>query len=157
MNLFTFGYEGLSVDVFIRRLKAAGVRRVVDVRQLPLSRKPGFSKNALAAELAKAKIVYEHVAALGCPRPIRDRYKETADWAVYTKAYGAYLATQKDVVAGLARVAKRETVCLVCFEADFTRCHRSLVARACVRAGGPPTLHLTATEAIADVAVRSAA
>ena len=50
-RIFTFGYEGLSLEAFIGRLKAAGVRTVLDVRATPLSRKAGFSKGALSAAL----------------------------------------------------------------------------------------------------------
>ncbi|MBK6650144.1 MAG: DUF488 domain-containing protein [Betaproteobacteria bacterium] len=45
--LFTLGYEGLTIDAFIARLQAAQVKTVVDVRELPLSRKKGFSKTGL--------------------------------------------------------------------------------------------------------------
>lgn len=157
MTLFTFGYEGLSIDAFIARLKKAGVRTVLDVRQLPLSRKPGFSKGALSTALHTAGIVYTHVPALGCPRPIRDRYKADGDWAAYVKAFSAYLAGQGDVVAELAHIAKKTSACLVCFEADYNRCHRSIVARATARAGGPRVVHLTITGEIPDLAARAVA
>jgi uncharacterized protein (DUF488 family) len=157
MTLFTFGYEGLAIDVFIARLKKAGVRTVLDVRQLPLSRKPGFSKGALSTALHTTGIVYAHVPALGCPRPIRDRYKIDGDWAAYVKAFSAYLAEQGEAVAELARIAKKTSACLVCFEADFNRCHRSIVARATARAGGPRVIHLTLKGEIPDVAARAVA
>jgi uncharacterized protein (DUF488 family) len=157
MTLFTFGYEGLSIDAFIARLKKAGVRTVLDVRQLPLSRKPGFSKGALSTALHATGIVYAHVPALGCPRPIRDRYKVDGDWAAYVKAFSAYLAEQGEAVAELARIAKKTSACLICFEADFNRCHRSIVARATARAGGPRVVHLTIKGEIPDVAARAVA
>jgi Domain of unknown function DUF488 len=46
-RIFTFGYEGMSVDAFVRRLKASVIEAVLDVRTNPLSRKPGFSKRAM--------------------------------------------------------------------------------------------------------------
>lgn len=157
MTLFTFGYEGLSIDAFIARLRKAGVRTVLDVRQLPLSRKPGFSKGALATALHATGILYAHLPALGCPRPIRDRYKADGDWPAYVKAFSAYLAGQGEAVAELARVAKKTSGCLVCFEADFNRCHRSIVARATARPGGPRVVHLTIKGEIPDVAARAVA
>jgi uncharacterized protein (DUF488 family) len=84
MTLYTFGYEGLSVAAFLAQLKKAGVKTVLDVRQLPLSRKPGFSKRSLAETLHEAGIVYAHLPAFGCPREIRDRYKLDGDWSAYT-------------------------------------------------------------------------
>lgn len=46
-SLFTFGYEGLTIEAFIARLNEAGVRTIIDVRELPLSRKKGFSKGSV--------------------------------------------------------------------------------------------------------------
>lgn len=133
VTLYTFGYEGLSIEVFVRRLVEAGVRTVVDVRELPLSRKKGFSKQAFARALSAAGIAYAHMPALGCPKPIRDCYKERGDWTAYSRAFSVYLAKQDAAIAELAKIARATTACLVCFEADFNHCHRSLVARAAAR------------------------
>jgi uncharacterized protein (DUF488 family) len=73
-NLFTVGYEGLMLEAFIQRLQSNSIQTLVDVRELPLSRKRGFSKRALAEALALQGITYLHMPALGCPKPIRDRY-----------------------------------------------------------------------------------
>lgn len=157
MTLFTFGYEGISIEAFVARLQEVGVRTVVDVRQLPLSRKRGFSKSALRAALHEAGITYAHMPALGCPRPIRDRYKADGDWTTYAKAFGAYLAEQGDALSEVSEIAGKTDACLVCFEADFNRCHRSFVARATTRAGGPRVTHLTIKEEIPDATVHFAA
>jgi len=157
MALFTFGYEGLAIDGFIARLKKAGVTVVVDVRELPLSRKKGFSKTGFAAALHDAGIAYTHVPAFGCPKPIRNQYKIDGNWKRYEKAFNSYLATQSSAVAGLAKFSKTTKACLVCFEADFNFCHRSLVARAAADAGGAGVIHLTATAEIADRSVPLAA
>jgi hypothetical protein len=90
-RIITFGYEGLSLEAFIARLRAAGVETVVDVRANPLSCKRGFSKRSLAAALEEAGFVYVHMPVMGCPKPVRDRYKQDADWPKYTLA--ASLAT----------------------------------------------------------------
>jgi uncharacterized protein (DUF488 family) len=150
MALFTFGYEGQEIDGFIARLKKAGVTVVIDVRELPLSRKKGFSKTAFAAALEKAGIVYSHVPTFGCPKPIRNQYKIDGNWKRYDKAFNSYLATQFSAVAELAKFSNTTKACLVCFEADFNFCHRSLVARAAADAGGANVVHLTATTEIAD-------
>jgi uncharacterized protein (DUF488 family) len=150
MALFTFGYEGLSIDAFIARLRKAGVTVVVDVRELPLSRKKGFSKTPFSAALAEAGINYRHLPVFGCPKPIRNQYKADGNWKRYEKAFNAYIATQSGAVAGLAKYSRTTNACLVCFEADFNFCHRSLVARAAVAAGGAAVRHLTATAEKAD-------
>src|SRR4051794_37749713 len=67
MRIFTIGYEGTTVPDFIATLKCAGVERVIDVRALPLSRRPGFSKSPLKAALEQAGIEYLHLKALGTP------------------------------------------------------------------------------------------
>lgn len=157
MKLYTFGYEGLDLDTFIGRLKVAGVRQVVDVREYPLSRKKGFSKNALSAALAAHGIEYVHIAALGCPKAIRQRLKLDGDWGRYERSFLRYLKTQAEAVHELARVAKRKTACLLCFEADYNRCHRSFVARAAVACGAPRLVHLTLETEVADAPLRAAA
>jgi uncharacterized protein (DUF488 family) len=157
MALFTFGYEGLSISDFIARLNKADVRTVFDVRQLPLSRKKGFSKTAFGIALHEAGIVYAHFPVFGCPRPIRDRYKIDQDWGRYAKTFNSYLEEQSEAVAELALLARKTSACLVCFEADFNLCHRSLVARAAARTGGPRVIHLTAKAEVVDLASRIAA
>ena len=67
MKLFTIGYEGATMDEFLSALRTAGVERVIDVRALPLSRRPGFSKTPLKNALAEAGIDYVHLRALGTP------------------------------------------------------------------------------------------
>jgi len=147
MSLFTFGYEGLSIETFIARLKAAGVKVVIDVRELPLSRKKGFSKTSFCAALDAHGIAYAHLPAFGCPLPIRDRYKNDGDWSRYEKAFTAYLSTLDVAIAELARFSDQVNACLVCYEADFNFCHRSLVAQAVSDASGAKIVHLTATKA----------
>ena len=85
--IFTLGYEGLSIEAFISRLQAAKVKTVVDVRELPLSRKKGFSKTAFCAALGSHGIAYFHAPALGCPKPIRNQYKADGNWKTYTRDF----------------------------------------------------------------------
>jgi uncharacterized protein (DUF488 family) len=155
--LFTFGYEGMTVEQFVARAQAAGVRLVVDVRELPLSRKRGFSKTAFRQALAEGSIAYIHMPALGCPKSIRNRYRTDGDWSAYTRAYQRHLKSQNATVGELARIAKATPSCLVCFEADFAMCHRTYVARAVHGAGSPPIVHLSATATVADLGFQAAA
>jgi uncharacterized protein (DUF488 family) len=155
--LFTFGYEGLTIEAFIERLGQARVDLVADVRELPLSRKKGFSKTAFREALAAADIAYEHRPALGCPKPVRDRYKSDGDWQAYTRGFLAHLGTQSAEIADLTKTAQTQAVCLVCFEADFGTCHRTYVARAAHQAGAPAVQHLTARTVTADAPVCLAA
>lgn len=142
MALMTLGYEGLDVDAFLRELQANAVGTLIDVRELPLSRKKGFSKSALAAHATAVGIQYLHVAALGCPRQIRKDYHGDHDWERYRKRFNAYLQTQRTALEMLLGLAKKQVCCLVCFEADYRVCHRSLIAAALARSAGMPIRHL---------------
>lgn len=156
-NLFTFGYEGLDIISFVARAQAAGVQTIVDVRELPLSRKKGFSKSSFREALASAGIAYIHVPALGCPKQIRDRYKVDADWRVYTQGFLAYLETQEAALQDLVGLARNTASCLVCFEADYTMCHRTYVARAARKFGAPSVMHLTSRTALPDAGLQAVA
>lgn len=156
-TLYTFGYEGLDIDSYIARLMEFGIQTVVDVRELPLSRKKGFSKRAFEAALANEGIGYIHVPALGCPKQIRDRFKQDNNWAAYTKAFQAYLRTQGATVRDLVKMAKATTACLVCFEADFNFCHRTYVARAARNEGSLQVMHLLSRKAVPDLPLQAAA
>lgn len=156
-HLYTLGYEGMEVRQFISTLERAGIRLVVDVRELPLSRKAGFSKRALSDRLRRANIDYLHVPSLGCPKDIRQRYRKDGDWQRYCRGFSAYLSTRAADIRELAKAAREQKSCLICFEADFRYCHRTHVARAAVLAGAPKVLHLTATATIADQSLPAAA
>lgn len=138
----TFGYEGLSIDRFIAKLVDSSTKIIVDVRAMPLSRKPGFSKKALALHLENAGIHYIHMPALGCPKPVRERYKSDGSWPKYTKSFLAYLAHQSEAVEQVAGFASKSKTCLICFEADFNFCHRSFVASAVAESYGFSVRHL---------------
>ncbi|SEH09365.1 DUF488 domain-containing protein [Candidatus Venteria ishoeyi] len=145
MNLYTLGYEGFTLEAFINRLQAAGVTHIVDVRELPLSRKKGFSKKALSAALNDAGITYTHIKMLGCPKPLRDYLKQGGSWRTYATAFSQHLAQQTQALDDLINIACNEPVSLLCFEADFKRCHRSLVASAAVdNCQSLKIVHLTA-------------
>lgn len=94
-ELMTIGYEGMTLKEFLALLQRCRVSTLVDVRELAISRKPGFAKAALSAALAENGIQYEHLVELGCPRDVRHGYREDGDWTRYTRKYKAYLDTQE--------------------------------------------------------------
>lgn len=130
MTIFTVGYEGLDIQAFLSLLIKHGVRTVVDIRELPLSRKPGFSKRGLSDILADSGLDYVHMVQLGCPKEVRDRYKKDGSWKQYTIGFLQHLDGQGDALEELAAAAGQSQCALLCFEADYTRCHRSFVADA---------------------------
>jgi uncharacterized protein (DUF488 family) len=156
-RLYTFGYEGLTLAQFLERLRAVNVEIVIDVRANPLSRKKGFSKRALALALEQAGLAYMHTPAMGCPKDVRDQYRVDENWASYTRGYLRHLGKQAAALEELVTIAKASSACLICFEADFNRCHRLFVARAAAKYAPFRVMHLTAQKAIPDVAALPAA
>ncbi len=157
VEILTCGYEGLTIAGFVGRLTTSGTKMVIDVRANPLSRKPGFSKKALAENLKAVGIDYLHEPKVGCPKPIRDRYRDNGDWAAYTRDFLAYIHQQCDAVAGIATIAANKKTCLVCFEADYNFCHRTFVARAIAELRGMPVVHLTDRAPVVELLRSSAA
>jgi uncharacterized protein (DUF488 family) len=150
MIIFTTGYERRSLEDFLTELRAAGIRHLVDVRDAPISRKPGFSKAALAEGSRAAGIAYTHLRALGCPKPIRDAFRRDGDWDRYTRAYLDHMRRQQPALAELAALSAAEPTALLCYEADFNRCHRTYVARAVAERSGALVRHITASGILED-------
>ena len=128
MRIFTIGYEGATVPEFLGALRAAGVRRVIDVRALPLSRRPGFSKSPLKAALAEAGIEYVHLKALGTPAEGRaaaraGRHEELE------RIYAGQLELPEAMAeaAQMLELAAEKPSALLCFERDPAHCHRTLL------------------------------
>jgi uncharacterized protein (DUF488 family) len=126
MRIFTIGYEGATQDELVAALQAAGVARVIDVRAVPLSRKPGFSKNILAGGLRKAGIDYVHLKALGTPPAGREAARK-GRWEVMNRIYAEQLETPEAGAdaARMIALAKDKPSALLCFERDPAQCHRT--------------------------------
>ncbi len=131
MKIYTIGYESVTMAEFVAALQAAGVRRVIDVRALPLSRRPGFSKSPLAAELATHGTDYVHLKALGTPKRGRDAAKK-GDVATLRAVYDEQLElpeAQAQAAIMLALAAEMPSA-LLCFEREPQHCHRTLLLEA---------------------------
>jgi len=126
MRIFTIGYEGATQPELIAALKQAGVERVIDVRAVPLSRKPGFSKNVLAAGLNEAGIGYVHLKALGTPPAGREAARK-GRWAEMNRIYAAQLESPEAAAeaAQMIALAGEKPSALLCFERDPAGCHRT--------------------------------
>lgn len=131
MRLFTIGYEGTTQPECIASLQAAGVERVIDVRAVPLSRKPGFSKNILAAGLREVGIDYVHLKALGTPPEGREAARKGRH-DVLERIYAGQLELPEAMAqaARMLDLAEEKPSALLCFERDPAACHRSLLIRA---------------------------
>ena len=131
MKIFTIGYEGTTMAEFIATLKAAGVEQIIDVRAVPLSRRPGFSKNVLAASLKEAGIAYVGLKALGTPKAGRDAAKK-GDVATLETVYEGQLELPEAQMqaAQMRELAAERPSALLCFERDPAHCHRTLLLAA---------------------------
>ena len=131
MRLFTSGYEATTVPEFIAALGKAGVERVIDVRALPLSRRPGFSKTPLSAALAEAGIDYVHLKALGTPAEGRSAAR-AGRHADLGRIYAGQLELPEAMAqsAQMLELAKEKPSALLCMEREPAHCHRTLLLEA---------------------------
>ena len=131
MRIFTIGYEGTTVPEFTAALQKAGVKRVIDVRALPLSRRPGFSKSALRAALAEAGIGYVHLKALGTPAEGRAAARAGRN-AELERIYAGQLELPEAMAqsAQMLQLASEEPSALLCMEREPAHCHRTLLLNA---------------------------
>lgn len=131
MKVFTIGYEQTTMAEFIAALKNAGVEQVIDVRAIPASRRPGFSKNILAASLSEAGIGYVHLKALGTPKVGRDAAKK-GDRATLERVYEGQLELPEAQAqaAKMRALAAEKPSALLCYERNPEHCHRTLLLKA---------------------------
>jgi uncharacterized protein (DUF488 family) len=144
-EIFTIGYEQASLADFLRALQAAGVTRLIDVRDLPQSRRAGFSKRQLAAAMAEAGIEYRHVKPLGTPKEGRVAHR-SGDRATFWRIVETRLAEPeaRTALEEVATLAREQPSCLVCYEGDWRTCHRARIVELLAERHGFTARHLTA-------------
>jgi uncharacterized protein (DUF488 family) len=127
--LFTIGYEGKTPDEFLAELEAARVELLIDVRAVAASRRPGFSKTALANSVRERGIDYLHLRPLGTPAAGREAARKGRTMEMRA-IYAGQLETPE---AGLAleqalEAASERRAALLCYEAHAAGCHRTMLA-----------------------------
>ena len=147
-TLHSIGYEKARQGDLIAALVEAGVTTLIDVRDRPISRRPGFSKNQLAAALEDAGITYVGLRALGTPPEGREA-NHKREWDRFWRIVDAKLATAEaeHALREAASIAARSPSCLLCYEADWHICHRSRVADILAERHGFTVHHLTVSGA----------
>lgn len=142
-DLFTIGYEQTTPAAFQASLTGAGVGLLVDVRAVAASRRPGFSKTALAAGIAEHGIAYVHLRALGTPADGRAAARK-GDVASLWRIYEAHLATPaaREALDELTALAQGRRICLLCFERHAEGCHRLRLAQILCERLDVPVTHL---------------
>ena len=142
-SIFTIGYEKSTIDAFVSRLVDAEIEVLVDVRELPLSRKAGFSKNGLDAAVSEAGIEYLHVKALGDPKPGRDAAR-AGNHDLFVEIFTQHMDGEvaQSALTELADTVRGKRICLTCFERHHEGCHRKIVAERLSALVGMPVEHI---------------
>ena len=142
-TLYTIGYEKTSLKDVVGTLAAAGVATLLDVRDRPISRRPGFSKRQLAAGIEEAGMRYVHLQALGTPpdgRAANRRREWDRFWAIVEEKLARPEAELMLQQAG--EIARAAPSCLLCYEADWHICHRQRIAEILAQRHGFAVCHL---------------
>ena len=127
-TVFTIGYEQATQAAVVSALREAGVEVLADVRYLPLSRRPGFSKSSLKAAVEEDGIGYRHFKQLGTPAEGRAAARR-GDHTELSRVYAGQLELPEALaqMAELRALAEDKRVALLCYERDAAECHRSLL------------------------------
>jgi uncharacterized protein (DUF488 family) len=131
MRIFTIGYEGATVGEFLAALQKAGVERVIDIRAVPNSRRPGFSKTPLRNALAGAGIDYVHLRALGTPADGRAAARAGRKDEL-KRIYAGQLELPEAIAetGKMLDLSREKPSALLCYERDPAACHRTLLLEA---------------------------
>jgi uncharacterized protein (DUF488 family) len=144
-ELLTIGYEGCTISDLLAELRLARVNLLIDVRAVPQSRKPGFSKRQLAAGLDEQGIAYVHMQGLGTPKPGRDAVRAGHPERMEVIFREHMTSDRAQAELAQAKQLVRETrACLLCFEQDPMMCHRRFVAEMITEDTKQPIVHLHA-------------
>lgn len=125
--IFSTGYEGMAQREFIDRLVKNHIQQLIDVRQIPNSRKKGFAKSILAEELAKYGIMYIHIPELGTDKVSRDNYRVTNNVKKLLNEYEKRFQKHYSSYEVVRALAKYKTSAIMCFEDDHQFCHRQRI------------------------------
>jgi uncharacterized protein (DUF488 family) len=145
VKIWTIGHSTRKIDIFLSLLKENGIKLLADVRSLPGSKRhPQFNKEELADSLGKVGIRYEHFLELGGRRKTKLDSKNTAWRNESFRGYADYMETE-DFRKGITRLVdlaeKSRPAAIMCAEAVWWRCHRSLISDY-LRARGVEVLHI---------------
>jgi uncharacterized protein (DUF488 family) len=145
MRIWTIGHSTRTIDEFISSLNENAIQLLADVRAWPGSKRyPQFNKDALAESLTANGIRYEHFPELGGKRKSRPDSRNTAWRNASFRGYADYMEAeqfQKGIERLLDIAAETGPTAIMCAEAVWWRCHRSLIADY-LKAGGVEVLHV---------------
>ena len=150
-TILTIGYEGSTIEDFVATLKLADVQVLIDIRDVPLSRKRGFSKKALAATLESAGVEYVHLRDLGDPKPGREAARR-GNMEAFERIFRAHLKGREaqEALEKALDISSDVCACLLCYERDHAGCHRTIVAEEMANREAIPIRHLGVRHGLGD-------
>ncbi|MCK9480293.1 MAG: DUF488 domain-containing protein [Bacteroidia bacterium] len=143
-TIYTVGHSTHSIDELFIMLQSVGIETLVDIRSLPGSRKfPWFDKENLEVVLPQHGIAYLHLSALGGRRKVKKDSHNTRWHHKAFRGYADYMETPEFVngIQELEEIASKSKVAIMCAEAVWWRCHRSMVSDY-LKAKGWEVLHI---------------
>ncbi|SRR5258708_888611 len=126
--LFTTGYEGQTINQFLVKLLDKKITTLIDIREHPFSRKPGFSKKILSERLNGIGIGYQHFKELGTPKPLRSYLASTSNYEQFFSLYKEYVREFSESIDDLGDLSENKNICILCFEKNHSFCHRKVIA-----------------------------
>ena len=129
-TIYTIGYEGLAFEEFLEFLIDNKIEQLLDIRELAISRKNGFSKGRLNSYLREAGIRYKHMSSLGSPKNIRHELRENWNYKRFFKEYREHMKDDEDIIndlTDLEGLSKMRKTAIMCYEQDWTKCHRRII------------------------------
>ncbi len=146
--IYTIGHSVHTLEYFIKMLQSFGIRRLVDVRRFPASRKyPHFNKENLTAALPEWAISYIHLEDLGGRRKVQQDSKNNRWRNSSFRGYADYMETKEfeAAMAALQAMALKQPTAYMCSEAVWWRCHRSMISDY-LKAKGWKVMHIMAAD-----------
>jgi uncharacterized protein (DUF488 family) len=142
-SIYTIGYEGVSINAVLKSLQEMEIDMLMDIRAVPQSRKPGFSKSKLGQFLVENEIEYIHLRGLGTPPEGREAARKKKKVEL-DRIYGQHLKTQdaKTDLKTALDLSQKKKCCLLCYEHSPACCHRLIVAEKIADRTGMEIIHL---------------
>jgi uncharacterized protein (DUF488 family) len=145
MTIWTIGHSTRKIDIFLSLLKENGIKLIADVRMFPGSKRyPQFGREPLTKSLSEHGIRYEHFPELGGRRKAKSDSHNIAWRNEAFRGYADYMETE-DFRNGIARLVdlaeKSGPTAIMCAEAVWWRCHRSLISDY-LKACGVEVIHI---------------
>ena len=140
--IYTAGYEGKPVDEFLNLLMKSGIRRLIDVRYNPISRRYGFHKSTLERLCSSLEIDYQHLQCLGIPGSTRTDLSSMDSYLALFKEYQCGLVDRREDLQNVISLLKSKPSALVCMEANPQYCHRNVLAQHLMNMVELPVKHL---------------